>query len=158
MDGFKDRTYFCNFFFIKPFTFFEATVFGSLISATDPVSVLSIFKEINANTKLNSLIFGESILNDAITLTLYRALIHWNYNPDLRVINVLGNFGLLMVGSCLLGLSFGLIAAFVQFFAYLDPYEDRFEISGALEVRTLYNDYSSLCSLSNCRGRFSNYF
>jgi len=43
-----------------------------MISATDPVSVLSSFKEINADERLFALVFGESILNDAVTLTLYR--------------------------------------------------------------------------------------
>lgn len=60
----------------KVYTFYECLIFGSLISATDPVSVLATFKEINAHLKLYSLIFGESILNDAISITLYRSLIN----------------------------------------------------------------------------------
>ena len=56
----------------KDYNFYYCFIFGSLISATDPVSVLSAFKEMNAHSKLYSLIFGESIFNDAISLTLYR--------------------------------------------------------------------------------------
>ena len=52
----------------------ESWVFGSLISATDPVSVLAIFKEMNADANLYSFIFGESIFNDAISIVLYRYL------------------------------------------------------------------------------------
>ena len=56
----------------QEYNFYYCFVFGSLVSATDPVSVLSSFKEVHAHSKLYSLIFGESILNDAISLTLYR--------------------------------------------------------------------------------------
>lgn len=56
------------------FTLKESFAFGSLISATDTVSILSIFKEMNADIDLYSLVFGESVFNDAITMVFYRAL------------------------------------------------------------------------------------
>ncbi|KAH9324065.1 hypothetical protein KI387_004243 [Taxus chinensis] len=40
-------------------------MFGALISATDPVTVLAIFQELGCNTNLYALVFGESVLNDA---------------------------------------------------------------------------------------------
>ena len=46
-------------------------IFGALISATDPVAVLAIFKEMSADKTLYALIFGESIFNDAVSLILY---------------------------------------------------------------------------------------
>jgi NhaP-type Na+/H+ or K+/H+ antiporter len=52
----------------------ESFAFGSLISATDPVSVLAIFKEMDADETLNSIVFGESIFNDAIALVMYQAV------------------------------------------------------------------------------------
>jgi len=53
------------------FSFRESFAFSSLISATDPVSVLAIFKEMNADINLYSFIFGESIFNDAIAIVMY---------------------------------------------------------------------------------------
>lgn len=52
--------FFSSFFFyamveygyMPNFSFRECFAFGSLISATDPVSVLAIFKELNANANL----------------------------------------------------------------------------------------------------------
>lgn len=50
----------------------DCLAFGSFISATDPVAVLSIFKEMTDTDKnLYALIFGESILNDAISLIMF---------------------------------------------------------------------------------------
>lgn len=53
------------------FSWKEAFAFGSLISATDPVSVLATFKEMNADADLYAIIFGESIFNDAVAIVMY---------------------------------------------------------------------------------------
>jgi solute carrier family 9 (sodium/hydrogen exchanger), member 8 len=55
-----------------PVSFLEAFTFGSLISATDPVSVLATFNEVPVNPNLQMIIFGESALNDAVAIILYR--------------------------------------------------------------------------------------
>lgn len=56
------------------FTWKEAFAFGSLISATDPVSVLAIFKEMDADVNLYAIVFGESIFNDAISIVMYETV------------------------------------------------------------------------------------
>ena len=52
----------------------ESFAFGSLISATDPVAVLAIFKEMDADVNLYSIVFGESIFNDAIGIVMYETV------------------------------------------------------------------------------------
>lgn len=44
--------------------------FGSLISAVDPVATIAIFNALNVDPVLNMLVFGESILNDAVSIVL----------------------------------------------------------------------------------------
>ena len=56
-------------------TWIQSFAFGSLISATDPVSVLATFKEMNADSTLHACVFGESIFNDAIAFVMFEAVV-----------------------------------------------------------------------------------
>ncbi|GAB1294531.1 Sodium/hydrogen exchanger 9 [Apodemus speciosus] len=52
------------------FHFTDCLFFGSLMSATDPVTVLAIFHELHVDPDLYTLLFGESVLNDAVAIVL----------------------------------------------------------------------------------------
>ena len=52
-----------------------ALVFGALISATDPVAVVALFKELGAPKRLNVLVEGESLLNDATAIVAFSILL-----------------------------------------------------------------------------------
>jgi len=46
-------------------------IFGSTLSATDPVTILAIFNQYKVDPKLYTVIFGESLLNDAVSIVMY---------------------------------------------------------------------------------------
>jgi len=48
-----------------------ALMFGAIISATDPVAVVALLKELGASKKLGTLIEGESLLNDGTAIVLF---------------------------------------------------------------------------------------
>lgn len=52
------------------FTFLDTLYFGALISATDPLTVLAIFNDLHVDVNLYALVFGESVLNDAVAIVL----------------------------------------------------------------------------------------
>lgn len=54
-----------------PVPFIVTLLFGALISATDPVAVLALFKEYGAPSRLSLLFEGESLMNDATALALF---------------------------------------------------------------------------------------
>lgn len=49
----------------------ECLTFGSTLSATDPVTILAIFNQYKVDPKLYTVIFGESLLNDAVSIVMY---------------------------------------------------------------------------------------
>lgn len=54
--------------------------FGSMISAVDPVATIAIFNALSIDPVLNMLVFGESILNDAVAIVLTK----WAFAPPLH--------------------------------------------------------------------------
>jgi sodium/hydrogen exchanger-like protein 6/7 len=50
----------------------DCLIFGSALSATDPVTILAIFNQFKVDPKLYSVIFGESLLNDAVSIVMYQ--------------------------------------------------------------------------------------
>lgn len=100
----------------KPFTWQEAFAFGSLISATDPVSVLAIFKEMDADVNLYSIIFGESIFNDAVAIVMYNIVMsagQGDHTTGQEILIASGSFCLIFIGSLFLGAVFALLISFI---------------------------------------------
>lgn len=92
-----------------------ALLFGALISATDPVAVIALFKELGAPARLTTLLEGESLLNDATAIVAFTIVLGMiTGGATLDATSVLGAvarfvavfFGGLFVGA-LLGLLLG---------------------------------------------------
>jgi len=107
-------------------TFLECLIFGSLISAVDPVTVLAIFKELKVDLDLYSNVFGESVLNDAVAIVMYRTVLQFTTDPfSARTFFLaIAQFCIIFAGSCFVGTVVALVCALffkhTQFFNY--PY------------------------------------
>ncbi|KAK0180516.1 hypothetical protein PV327_006145 [Microctonus hyperodae] len=54
----------------ESFGFLDTLFFGALISPTDPLTIISIFNDLHVDVNLYALVFGESVLNDAVAIVL----------------------------------------------------------------------------------------
>ncbi|RLV89351.1 hypothetical protein DV515_00014913 [Chloebia gouldiae] len=94
-------------------------LFGSIISAVDPVAVLAVFEEIHINELLHILVFGESLLNDAVTVVLYHLFEEFASFEQVTILDIiLGflSFFVVSLGGVLVGVIYGVIAAFTSRF------------------------------------------
>ena len=98
-------------------------MFGSIISATDPVAVLAIFQEMDADEDLNAMVFGESIFNDAIAVVMYNTFRilgkHASEEQEIheygaQALEAIGSFLTVFIGSIFVGIMTAMIASFIQ--------------------------------------------
>ncbi|MEM8832301.1 MAG: sodium:proton antiporter [Cyanobacteria bacterium P01_G01_bin.19] len=59
---------------LTPLSLGQALLFGSLISATDPVAVIALFKELGVPKQLAILVEGESLFNDATAIVAFNII------------------------------------------------------------------------------------
>jgi NhaP-type Na+/H+ or K+/H+ antiporter len=100
-------------------TFTELLTFGALISSTDPVATLAVFQAKRTDPQLFYLVFGESVLNDAIGLVLFKSCAKFVEHDDgagkvvIGVSEFIFRFLLDCIGSPVLGLLCGCGAAYL---------------------------------------------
>ena len=113
-------TFFCvlltTFFVAVPiyyisdfFDFKKSLLLGTILSATDPVAVVAILSELSISKKLSTLIEGESLLNDGLTIVMFNIVYKFiKEDPNIGEISI--DIIRLFFG----GLFIGLILTFIQ--------------------------------------------
>ncbi|XP_070709446.1 sodium/hydrogen exchanger 9-like [Pempheris klunzingeri] len=103
----------------------DCFLFGAIISATDPVSVLGLLSELRVDLDLHTLLFGESVMNDAVAIVLTHAITAYSqmgsghtFNPLTLLLSV-GYFLGVLAGSFLFGFLFTVITALLTKFTRL---------------------------------------
>ncbi|KAB8349631.1 hypothetical protein FH972_023650 [Carpinus fangiana] len=110
----------------------DALSVGATLSATDPVTILAIFNTYKVDPKLYTVIFGESILNDAIAIVLFETA--QRYRPrdtadgettpegSLNIVTLVDSFGffvLVFMTSLLIGLVVGIGTSLLLKYTYI---------------------------------------
>ena len=94
----------------------NAFTFSAMISAVDPVAVLAIFQEIGVNTGLYFLVFGESLLNDGVTIVLYNTMVALSESDHIAGRDIglaVVNFLFVVFGGFFIGVIIGFISTFI---------------------------------------------
>ncbi|NXV77718.1 SL9A3 protein, partial [Atlantisia rogersi] len=96
-------------------------LFGSLIAAVDPVAVLAVFEEVHVNEVLFIIVFGESLLNDAVTVVLYNVfetfvMIGPENVTGIECVKGIVSFFVVSLGGTLVGIFFAFLLSLVSRF------------------------------------------
>jgi|TARA_B110000285_G_C15058346_1_gene580882 NhaP-type Na+/H+ or K+/H+ antiporter len=90
------------------FPFSAALLYGSIISATDPVAVVCLLKELGASKRLATMIEGESLFNDGTAMVVFLVLLEFVEGKQLTFFDVVWKFVRLSGGGILLGILVGI--------------------------------------------------
>jgi CPA1 family monovalent cation:H+ antiporter len=98
-----------------------ALLFGSMISATDPVSVMAILRQIGINKRLSAILEGESLFNDGTAVVLFQLMLSVAVSgAAFSLPTMLTDFLVEVLGGGALGLAVGYVASKV--ISYFDDY------------------------------------
>ncbi|GAB1605531.1 Na(+)/H(+) exchanger beta-like isoform X1 [Argonauta hians] len=131
----------------------EFLIFSAVIVAVDPVAVLAVFSEVGVNSTLYILVFGESLLNDGVSVVLYSVMQAYNQMEVITVVDGLlgfAKFFIVCLGGLLIGIILGILCALLTKFStqvkIVEPItvilcaflsyiiSDMFELSGIISL------------------------
>lgn len=118
----------------------DCLIFGSTLSATDPVTILAIFNTYKVDPQLYSIIFGESLLNDAVSIVMFDVLSTFR-QKHITIASIFHGFGLfifIFTFSLALGVAFGLGCSLMLKHSRLSTYPP---LETALVLLIAYTSY-----------------
>ncbi|KAL7910098.1 Sodium/hydrogen exchanger family domain-containing protein [Trichoderma velutinum] len=122
----------------------DAISVGATLSATDPVTILAIFNTYKVDPKLYTIIFGESILNDAIAIVIFETAQYIKKSEGkanygiISFFDGIGMFLLVFFGSMLIGMVVGIGTALLLKFTYVRRFP---KIESCLIILIAYATY-----------------
>lgn len=99
-----------KYLFPYDWSFSYCMTLGSILSATDPVAVVSLLKAVGASTKLTMQITGESLLNDGTAMVVFTIFFDVSRGKPYSAMAVVEYFARMVLVSPLLGGFIGFVA------------------------------------------------
>lgn len=100
---------------LTPLSLAQAFLFGGLISATDPVAVIALFKELGVPRRLTVLVEGESLFNDAAAIVTFQILLSVSLSGEFSAITLANGaveFLFTFVGGVMVGAVLGTLMGY----------------------------------------------
>ena len=93
----------------------SAIVLGAIVSATDPVAVIAIFRRLHVPVDLLTIVEGESIANDGVAIVLYAlALAFASGSASASLPLAAAHAAVAIGGGCVIGIACAFVVAFAM--------------------------------------------
>ncbi|KAM3705589.1 hypothetical protein ACJW31_03G091400 [Castanea mollissima] len=134
---------------------------GGLLSATDPVAVVALLKDLGASKKLSTIIEGESLMNDGTAIVVYQLFYRMVIGQSFSWAAIIKFLTQVSLGAVGIGLAFGIVSVLwlgfifndtvieitltlaVSYIAYFTA-QEGVGVSGVLTVMTLGMFYAAV--------------
>lgn len=94
-----------------------AFLFGAMISATDPISVLALFRKLGINKRLTMILEGESLFNDGTAVVLFKLILGIIIaGTQFSFLQTAGSFTMVVLGGAVVGCMLGYAASRITAF------------------------------------------
>ncbi len=110
--------------YFTPIDFAAALVLGAILSATDPVAVISLFKQLGAPRRLTILVEGESLFNDATAIVASQILLAIavaGYVSTQTIVSGIGDFTFVFFGGAVVGWVLAVVTGYILGRVEADP-------------------------------------
>ncbi|XP_042979148.1 sodium/hydrogen exchanger 7-like isoform X4 [Carya illinoinensis] len=149
-----------KFTFLYDWSWKTSLLLGGLLSATDPVAVVALLKDLGASKKLTTIIEGESMMNDGTAIVVYQLFYQMVLGKSFNWTAIIKFLTKVSVGAVGIGLAFGIISVLwlgvifndtvieitltlaVSYIAYFIG-QEGVDVSGILTVMTLGMFYAA---------------
>ena len=102
----------------RDFTWADGVVFASLVSATDPIAVVSLFRKLGVSPRLTTIVEAESLFNDGTSIVALTLVLAYVGGESTSAWALAGRFVLVVCGGGVVG---GLIAyAIIRLTRHID--------------------------------------
>ncbi|XP_022734948.1 sodium/hydrogen exchanger 8-like isoform X2 [Durio zibethinus] len=134
---------------------------GGLLSATDPVAVVALLKELGASKKLSTIIEGESLMNDGTAIVVYQLFYKMVLGQSFGWGAIIEFLAKVSLGAVGIGIAFGIASVLWHGFIFSDTVieialtlavsyityftaQEGVDVSGILAVMTLGMFYAAV--------------
>ena len=112
-----------------------AFLFGAIVAATDPISVVAIFRDVGAPVRLRAILEGESLFNDGTAIVVFSLILGVIGAGEFHALDSIERFLLVVVGGAAIGLLLG------YGFSFLLSQVDDYLIETVLTLLLAYGSY-----------------